>query len=166
MAPEMLKNEDYNESVDVFSFGIIIYDIITEKYLYSNISNCFVIPHLVLKGCRLEFPLDKKIYPKIKELIEKCWSQNPSNRPSFRRFSMNLKMKKRLETWKSIVKIFSFTRKATKKSFNHDFHDFINSEVKNYIHNSGNTTIRRVTSSLNFFPAQQFEKLSKSCQKK
>lgn len=51
-------------------------------------------------------------------------------------------------------------------SFNHDFHDFINSEVKNYIHNSGNTTIRRVTSSLYFFPAQQFEKLSKSCQKK
>lgn len=94
MAPEMLKNEDYNESVDVFSFGIIMYDIITEKYPYSNISNCFVIPHLVLKGCRLEFPLDKKIYPKIKELIEKCWSQNPSNRPSFRRFSMNLKMKK------------------------------------------------------------------------
>ncbi|KAK8836022.1 hypothetical protein M9Y10_040222 [Tritrichomonas musculus] len=79
MAPELLsKKESYSCSVDVYSFGIIAYEIVFGKIAYPEDS-----PRKdVIKGERPDFPQDCK-NEKMKELIVACWQPDPKNRPSF-----------------------------------------------------------------------------------
>ena len=38
MAPEILRNEKYSKSGDVYAFGLIVYEIMTGKFPYENIN--------------------------------------------------------------------------------------------------------------------------------
>jgi serine/threonine protein kinase len=39
MAPEMLKNEPCSEKVDVWSFSVILWEILTQEIPYKNLSS-------------------------------------------------------------------------------------------------------------------------------
>lgn len=75
MAPELIRAKDYDEKVDVYSFGVVAY-IILMKGEYPNI-NVFD----VYEGKKAEIP--KEISKFSRNLIDKCWSLNPQDRPSF-----------------------------------------------------------------------------------
>lgn len=75
MAPELIRAKDYDEKVDVYSFGVVVY-IILMKGEYPNI-NVFD----VYEGKKAEIP--KEISEFSRNLIDKCWSSNPQDRPSF-----------------------------------------------------------------------------------
>ena len=76
MAPELFEenNEDYNNKVDVYSFGIILIFIITNEY-----------PPFSLKNVSIGIPpkLPKNISKWVHELIISCLSLEHENRPSF-----------------------------------------------------------------------------------
>ena len=80
IAPELYGNSTYSKEGDVYAFSIIVYEIITNTKPFNNLSFNEVLTK-VASGFRPEIP--SKIPEPYKKLIEKCWSQNPSDRPSF-----------------------------------------------------------------------------------
>ncbi|XP_050417165.1 uncharacterized protein LOC126830804 [Patella vulgata] len=81
MAPELLFNGEITVKADVYSFGIILWEMLTRKHPYEACS-MFQILERVRLNKRPEIP---DFCPnELKELMEKCWHQKPSQRPIFR----------------------------------------------------------------------------------
>ncbi|KAK9515378.1 hypothetical protein VZT92_026030 [Zoarces viviparus] len=82
MAPEMYE-EHYDESVDVYAFGMCMLEMATSEYPYSECQNAAQIYRKVTSG-RKPASFDKVNDPEIKEIIECCIRQNKSQRLSIR----------------------------------------------------------------------------------
>jgi predicted Ser/Thr protein kinase len=82
MAPEVLSgNGFYDHSVDAFSFGVILWQVVAgEVSPYSSISS-FNIPDYVISGNRMPIPTDAPDY--LSTLISECWASDPKTRPTF-----------------------------------------------------------------------------------
>ncbi|BAU80032.1 serine-threonine kinase [Tokyovirus A1] len=79
MAPEVLSGSRYDEKADVYSFGVLVWEVITKKKPYEGQSPVRV-AELAREGKRLSIPND---CPKdIKKLLKKCWEEDPNKRPS------------------------------------------------------------------------------------
>ncbi|KAF3602552.1 hypothetical protein F2Q69_00038040 [Brassica cretica] len=63
MAPEVIEHKPYSHKADVFSYGIVIWELLTGH------------------GLRPKIP--KKTHPKVKGLLQRCWNQDPKDRPEF-----------------------------------------------------------------------------------
>ncbi|KAK9279668.1 hypothetical protein L1049_013348 [Liquidambar formosana] len=70
MAPELYE-EEYNELVDVYSFGMCILEMVTYEYPYSECKNPAQIYKKVTSGIK-PASLGKVSDPKVREFIEKC----------------------------------------------------------------------------------------------
>ena len=86
MAPESIEENIYNKKTDVYSFGIIMYEIITGLIPYPDFQrgelSLFEFKSKILtENYRPEFTTSKK--DSIRSLIEQCWSKDPSKRPTF-----------------------------------------------------------------------------------
>ena len=80
MAPELFDRKFYDDKVDVFAFGTVVWEIYTQKIPYFN-GEALEIKQKVTKGEEL---ICSSIVPKqIASLIEKCRRVKPSERPSF-----------------------------------------------------------------------------------
>ena len=77
MAPEVIKNEQYNSSVDVFSFSMILYGLCEEKIPYSYLDT-YEIRNSIKSGLRPKFSRLKN--KDIQNIITKCWDSSSSNR--------------------------------------------------------------------------------------
>ncbi|KAK8887659.1 hypothetical protein M9Y10_038712 [Tritrichomonas musculus] len=86
--PEILNDYDYTKEGDVYAFSMIVYEIMTNIEPFKNCGMSTLISK-VSKGIRPD--LDQPIPESYKNLIEKCWSQDPSNRPSFEEIVKELK---------------------------------------------------------------------------
>uniref|UniRef100_A0A3B3T7A4 Serine/threonine-protein kinase WNK3 n=1 Tax=Paramormyrops kingsleyae TaxID=1676925 RepID=A0A3B3T7A4_9TELE len=82
MAPEMYE-EHYDESVDVYAFGMCMLEMATSEYPYSECQNAAQIYRKVTSGIK-PASFDKVSDPEIKEIIEGCIRQNKSQRLSIR----------------------------------------------------------------------------------
>jgi serine/threonine protein kinase len=91
MAPEMIRTGDNGESFwkqklrfpfkcDIYSFGMVCYEILTGHVPFPNLSPADV-KRMVLLGERPELP--NECPPRLRTLIEACWSSEPSLRPHF-----------------------------------------------------------------------------------
>lgn len=84
MAPELLKKQRYNGKVDVYSYGIIMYEVLTNACPYPEYKNKNDVHELrdkVLNGYRPKFTASIK--KSFRRLIERCWSKDPNERPTF-----------------------------------------------------------------------------------
>lgn len=81
-APEAFEAK-YSTKSDVYSFAILMYELITKREPYPDIKNSFILYNFVTNGQRPKFFAEDKIDEKIKELIEKCWANAPEARPTF-----------------------------------------------------------------------------------
>ncbi|XP_055022379.1 serine/threonine-protein kinase WNK3 isoform X1 [Boleophthalmus pectinirostris] len=82
MAPEMYE-EHYDESVDVYAFGMCMLEMATSEYPYSECQNAAQIYRKVTSGIK-PASFDKVNDPEIKEIIEGCIRQNKSQRLSIK----------------------------------------------------------------------------------
>ncbi|XP_068389953.1 serine/threonine-protein kinase WNK3 isoform X1 [Eschrichtius robustus] len=82
MAPEMYE-EHYDESVDVYAFGMCMLEMATSEYPYSECQNAAQIYRKVTSGIK-PASFNKVTDPEVKEIIEGCIRQNKSERLSVR----------------------------------------------------------------------------------
>jgi serine/threonine protein kinase len=83
-APELNADETYDESVDVFSFGMMSWEIITGKSLttsvFARFKTAFAVSKAIVDGLRP--PLDD-VDPEIGAVLARCWSPDSNKRPPF-----------------------------------------------------------------------------------
>lgn len=90
VAPEVFRNEEYDTKVDVFSFALILQELIEgNPPFYTKQEN--EVPKAYDARQRPPFKAPTKHYAHgLKELIEECWDEKPSKRPTFRQIITRL----------------------------------------------------------------------------
>lgn len=82
LAPEVLSNLEYGKPSNVYAFSLVAYEIMTENTAYRYIRKINeIMENILQEGSRPTF--DCKIHLCYQNLIERCWSQNPKERPTF-----------------------------------------------------------------------------------
>ncbi|CAN6688193.1 unnamed protein product [Malus baccata var. baccata] len=88
MAPEVIEHKPYDHKADVFSFGVVLWELLTGKLPYEHLTPLQAAVGVAQKGLRPTIP--KNTPPKLAELLEKCWQQDPAPRPDFSEIIENL----------------------------------------------------------------------------
>ncbi|CAL5356637.1 unnamed protein product [Camellia sinensis] len=114
MAPEVIEHKPFDHKADIFSFGIVLWELLTGEVslsvfvlICSSVGIIIIIltiftlydmtqyasfhtrtrhlckQLLVLYNSNLRPTIPKHTHPKLAELLEKCWQQNPTLRPNF-----------------------------------------------------------------------------------
>lgn len=81
MAPEMIKHKPYGRKVDVYSFGLLLWEMVTGTVPYEDMTPIQAAFAVVNKNLRPVIPKDCP--PPLRALIEQCWSLLPEKRPEF-----------------------------------------------------------------------------------
>ncbi|KAG8046750.1 hypothetical protein GUJ93_ZPchr0008g11543 [Zizania palustris] len=81
MAPEMIQHRPYNQKVDVYSFGIVLWELITGDLPFANMTAVQAAFAVVNRGVRPVIPRD--CLPTLGEIMTRCWDANPDARPPF-----------------------------------------------------------------------------------
>ncbi|KAH6805028.1 protein tyrosine kinase family protein [Perilla frutescens var. frutescens] len=89
MAPEVLRNEPSNEKCDVYSFGVILWELCTMRQPWGGMNPMQVVGAVGFQHRRLDIPDDMD--PIIKDIILKCWETDQNLRPSFAEIMAALK---------------------------------------------------------------------------
>lgn len=92
MAPEIMSDEQYSKSSDVYAFGFIVYEILTCEEPFQKFNIYKLMEEVMKDGYRP--PISEDVPNSYRELIERCWSQKPEERPSFDEIVSELKKKK------------------------------------------------------------------------
>ncbi|MFS7912719.1 putative dual-specificity kinase TKL-Pl-4 family [Helianthus anomalus] len=87
MAPEVINHQLYDQKADVFSFAIVLWELVTAKVPYENMTPLQAALG-VRKGLRPDVPVNT--HPKLVELMQKGWDADPDNRLPFSAIKMEL----------------------------------------------------------------------------
>nr|XP_043628636.1 uncharacterized protein LOC122600051 [Erigeron canadensis] len=91
MAPELLSGKSHmvTEKIDVYSFGIVMWELLTGDEPYGDMHCASIIGGIVNNSLRPTIPT--WCDPEWKALMGSCWSADPAERPSFSEISQKLR---------------------------------------------------------------------------
>eukprot|EP00850_Spirogloea_muscicola_P002891 SM000011S19069 [mRNA] locus=s11:735548:742476:+ [translate_table: standard] len=89
MAPEVLRNEPSNEKSDIFSFGVILWELATLEKPWGQLNPMQVVGAVGFQQRTL--PLPDTVEPGIADIINACFKIEASERPSFTEIMAQLK---------------------------------------------------------------------------
>ncbi|CAB4438013.1 unnamed protein product [Rhizophagus irregularis] len=81
IAPEVLRGQNYTKAADIYSFGIIMYEVISGLPPYHDVSHDKNLAIKICQGLRPRF-INIKVPQLIVNLIKRCLDANPLNRPT------------------------------------------------------------------------------------
>jgi len=80
----------FTKESDIYAFGVTVLEIFTGKIPFSHKKNDSSVIFTVLEGGRPDFPDSLNEQKDLKELIQNCWDQEPSRRPTSRAVTQRL----------------------------------------------------------------------------
>ncbi|CAK9186585.1 unnamed protein product [Ilex paraguariensis] len=89
MAPEFLRGEPSNEKSDVYSYGVVLWELVTLQQPWSGLGPAQVVGAVAFQNRRLAIP--QSTSPILASLMESCWADKPDQRPSFASIVQTLK---------------------------------------------------------------------------
>jgi serine/threonine protein kinase len=81
-APEVIRGDKYDERADVFSFGVVMWQVLTRREPYAG-RNFMNVSLDVLEGKRPQLPADCPA--KLRKVMKKCWHAAADRRPTMER---------------------------------------------------------------------------------
>ncbi|KAG1691126.1 hypothetical protein DVH05_027201 [Phytophthora capsici] len=98
MAPEVIRHEPYSSKADVYSFAVVLWEMLAKDIPFRGQTPMQTA--MAVAEQRMRPALPRNTPPKITELIEHCWNQDPTRRPDF----------------SSIVKVLPFVKQTLSKT--------------------------------------------------
>ena len=92
MAPEQIRGKAVDERADIYSFGCMVYELISGKLPFTaNSSNELLNKHLKAKPPQLSM-LNRNVRPEFAELVHRMLDKDPDKRPeSLKEFLLDMK---------------------------------------------------------------------------
>jgi len=72
MAPEILKGERYTQASDIYSLGMVMYELITGLPPYAEQDHDVNLALMIIQGVRPQFPSQVKYPQLLVDLVAKC----------------------------------------------------------------------------------------------
>ncbi|RHZ65585.1 hypothetical protein Glove_314g13 [Diversispora epigaea] len=120
MAPETLSRGEYTQASDIYSFGMVMLEVLTSYQPYYNIPHDATLAKDICEGLKPEIKCE---IPKfLKEIMEKCWNFEPLNRPTAEELKSQLEkyISKDNEIRKQVNKQINDANKSNKNSIQYD----------------------------------------------
>ena len=91
MAPEALRNDPTDESADVYSFAVILWELMTLKYPWEELSSPVqIVVQVAFLHRRPKLPTWLPSH--AVQLLQRCWHKDPGERPAFPEILEQLKV--------------------------------------------------------------------------
>lgn len=90
MAPEIARGEQFNKKCDVYSFGMVLWELVEHRIPFFELED---MPAL-MSAIRGNRPSLSKVWPEyLSDLAQACWDPNPQKRPKFENIIQSLNSK-------------------------------------------------------------------------
>jgi serine/threonine protein kinase len=106
-APEMIRGENYTKKIDIFSFGVILYEIVTGEKAHDEKLSPLQLGNLIVNGKMPAVP--DSVGFCVSRIIKSCWSIDPEQRPDFHQIFSELQ--------KSQFQVFSYVSSCDIEEF-------------------------------------------------
>lgn len=81
MAPEVFLHQEYNETVDIYSYAMILYQLLVGVAPWALLAGLDAVRRASEEGDRPLIPRDVDI--RLQNLLQDCWNEKPNTRPPF-----------------------------------------------------------------------------------
>ncbi|XP_064207814.1 mitogen-activated protein kinase kinase kinase 11-like [Anguilla rostrata] len=81
MAPEVIKSSTFSKGSDVWSYGVLLWELLTGEVPYRGIDGLAVAYGVAVN--KLTLPIPSTCPEPFAQLMAECWDQDPHHRPSF-----------------------------------------------------------------------------------
>lgn len=88
MAPEIIRNEPCSEKVDIWSYGVVLWELLSGEIPYKDVDSSAII--WGVGNNSLHLPIPASCPEGYRLLVKQCWSAKPRNRPSFKHIEIHL----------------------------------------------------------------------------
>jgi len=80
-APEVLRGDEYDAKVDLYSYGVMLWEMVARKQFFQGEDFWWRIEDKVINGERPDIPHGTS--PEYRHIVERCWANAPSMRPTW-----------------------------------------------------------------------------------
>jgi len=87
-APEVLLGHSYSHKCDLWSFGVVCWELLTARVPFDGMSQTAVATKVAMEGMRLPIPARAPL--RLLRLIARCWSEDANVRPEFQALVVEL----------------------------------------------------------------------------
>ncbi|KAK6323115.1 hypothetical protein J4Q44_G00054540 [Coregonus suidteri] len=81
MAPEVIKSSTFSKGSDVWSYGVLLWELLTGEVPYRGIDGLAVAYGVAVN--KLTLPIPSTCPEPFAQLMAECWDQDPHHRPNF-----------------------------------------------------------------------------------
>ena len=93
MAPEVINRTKYNQKADVFSFAMLLWEMVKSEIPYHEYNmDSMKTAMAIVGGVRPEIP--SNVQEPLKKLMADCWTEDPESRPSFQAILQRMRKSK------------------------------------------------------------------------